>query len=235
MKKGAKVYEGKAKILYRTDDPDYYIFHFKDDATAFNGQKRGIIHDKGVVNCAVTCHVFRWLHERGVKSHFVEQIGEREMLVRAAQIIPVEVVIRNIVAGSLSKRVGIPEGQELPRPVVEYYYKRDDLGDPMINDDHIDVFGFATREEMRLIHETAVNVNALLVPYFAERRLKLIDFKLEFGRHQGEILLCDEITPDGCRFWDMETGERLDKDRFRRDLGHVEEAYEEVRRRIVGA
>jgi phosphoribosylaminoimidazole-succinocarboxamide synthase len=235
MKKGAKVYEGKAKILYRTDDPDFCIFHFKDDATAFNGQKRGIIHDKGVVNCAVTSHVFRWLHERGVKSHFVEQIGEREMLVRAAQIVPVEVVIRNVVAGSLSKRVGIPEGQELPRPVVEYYYKRDDLGDPMLNDDHIDVFGFATQEEMRLIHETAVKVNALLVPYLAERRLKLIDFKLEFGRHKGEILLCDEITPDGCRFWDMQTGERLDKDRFRRDLGQAEEAYEEVRRRIVGA
>jgi phosphoribosylaminoimidazole-succinocarboxamide synthase len=234
MEKREKVYEGKAKILYRTDNPDLLIQYFKDDATAFNAQKRGTIVGKGVVNCAVSSYIFRWLAERGVKSHFVEQKSEREMVVRAAEIVPIEVVIRNVVAGSLSTRMGLPEGQELPRPVIEYYYKRDDLGDPMINEDHVDVFGLAKPAELREIHDAAAKVNALLVPFLAERRLKLIDFKLEYGRHRGEILLCDEITPDGCRFWDMTTGERLDKDRFRRDLGRVEESYQEVRRRITG-
>jgi phosphoribosylaminoimidazole-succinocarboxamide synthase len=234
MERREKLYEGKAKIIYRTDDPDLYVQYFKDDATAFNAQKKGTIVNKGVVNCAVSSYLFEWLAERGVKSHYVRQLGEREMLVKAAEILPIEVVIRNIVAGSLAARMGLSEGQALAHPVVEYYYKRDDLGDPMINEDHVDVFGLARPEELRFVHEQAVRVNTLLVPFLAERRLRLVDFKLEFGRHHGDILLCDEITPDGCRFWDMGTGERLDKDRFRRDLGRVEESYEEVRRRITG-
>jgi phosphoribosylaminoimidazole-succinocarboxamide synthase len=234
MEKKERLYEGKAKVLFRTDDPDLLIQHFKDDATAFNGKKRGTIAGKGVVNCTVSSHLFRWLAERGVQSHFVDQVGEREMLVKASRIVPLEVVIRNVVAGSLSARMGLPEGTELKRAVVEYYYKRDDLGDPLVNEDHVEVFGLAKPEELRQLHEGALRVNALLVPYLAERGLKLIDFKLEFGWHQGEILLCDEITPDGCRFWDTTTGERMDKDRFRRDLGRVEETYQEVCRRICG-
>src|SRR5205823_6819814 len=194
MEKREKIYEGKAKILYRTDDPDLLIQYFKDDATAFNAQKRGTIAQKGVINNEVSSVIFQWLATKDVKSHFVKRLSDREMLVRAAKIVPIEVVIRNVVAGSLSTRMGIPEGQELPRPVVEYFYKRDDLGDPMINEDHVDVFGLATKDEVRIIHDQAVRVNALLVPYLAERRLKLVDFKLEFGRSGGEILLCDEIT-----------------------------------------
>jgi phosphoribosylaminoimidazole-succinocarboxamide synthase len=234
MEKRDKIYEGKAKILYRTSDPALLVQYFKDDATAFNAQKRGVIPHKGEVNCAVSSTLFRWLETQGVRTHFVEQLGPREMLVRAATILPLEVVVRNVVAGSLAKRMGLEEGGALAQAIVEYYYKRDDLGDPMVNEDHVRAFALATAEELAHVRAAALRVNGLLVPFFADRSLRLVDFKLEFGRAAGEILLCDEITPDGARLWDAVTGDKLDKDRFRRDLGRVEESYAEVRRRICG-
>ncbi len=234
MQKGELLYEGKAKKVYRTDDPGVYLVEYKDDATAFNGLKKGIISGKGELNNKISAHFFRLLEEKGIATHFVEQVGEREMLVRALEIIPVEVVVRNIAAGSLAKRLGMDEGTALPRPVVEYYYKSDELGDPMINDDHIAVLNLATGEEMSAIKKVALSVNEILRAYLSARNLELVDFKLEFGRHEGKILLGDEISPDTCRFWDARTKEKLDKDRFRRDLGGVEEAYQEVWRRLVG-
>ncbi|MDK2887496.1 MAG: phosphoribosylaminoimidazole-succinocarboxamide synthase [Thermoanaerobacter sp.] len=234
MQKGELLYEGKAKKVYRTDDPGVYLVEYKDDATAFNGLKKGVISGKGELNNKISAHFFRLLEEKGIATHFVEQVGEREMLVRALEIIPVEVVVRNIAAGSLARRLGLDEGTALPRPVVEYYYKSDELGDPMINDDHIAVLNLATGEEMSAIKKVALSVNEILRSYLTPRNLELVDFKLEFGRHEGKILLGDEISPDTCRFWDARTKEKLDKDRFRRDLGGVEEAYQEVWRRLVG-
>jgi len=225
--------EGKAKKIYATDDPERLIFYFKDDATAFNAQKRGTIASKGVLNNRISARFFRLLEERGVRTHFLETIGEREMLVRRLDIIPVETVVRNIVAGSLAKRSGRPEGQELPRPIVEYYYKSDELGDPMINDEHAVVFGWASREELDEIHRLALTINGILRPFLLERNILLVDFKLEFGRDaRGEILVGDEICPDTCRFWDARTRKKLDKDRFRFDLGDVEGAYREVAERL---
>ncbi|MCW5829739.1 MAG: phosphoribosylaminoimidazolesuccinocarboxamide synthase [Deltaproteobacteria bacterium] len=232
LRRGAKFYEGKAKILFRTNDRKFVIQYFKDDATAFNAQKRGTIVNKGVMNNEISSLIFAWLAKNGVQSHFTGRLSEREMLVKSLDIVPVEVVMRNIVAGSLSKRMGIPEGQPLKRPILEYYYKKDELGDPPINRDHALVFGLATAKELDQIDRTAHKVNLLLLRLFRSIGIKLVDFKLEFGRHGGKILLGDEITPDGCRLWDTKTNEKMDKDRFRRDLGKIEESYEEVLRRV---
>ncbi len=235
MQQGDRLYEGKAKIVYATDDPDLFLIHFKDDATAFNGQKRGTIGDKGVLNARISAALFEYLAGHGVVNHFVALTGEREMLVRRLEIVPLEVVVRNVAAGSLAKRLGLAEGTRLDRTVVEFYYKRDDLGDPLVNEYHIRALDLATSEEVAELAAVSLRVNDLLRAYLKPRRLELIDFKLEFGRtRDGRILLGDEISPDTCRFWDTETGERLDKDRFRRDLGGVEEAYQEVWRRIGG-
>ena len=232
--KGAKIYEGKAKILYETEDPDRVIQYFKDDATAFNAQKRGTILDKGVVNNKISSTMFQYLEGQGVATHFVEQLSDREMLVKRVQIIPLEVTIRNIVAGGMAKMLGIEEGLVLKQPVFEYHYKSDALGDPLINDDHALALGMATEQELRLIRERSFQVNDALKAYFSKRGIDLVDFKLEFGRHKGQILLADEISPDTCRFWEQGTRRKLDKDRFRRDLGGVEEAYQEMLRRVVG-
>ncbi|MCL6561210.1 MAG: phosphoribosylaminoimidazolesuccinocarboxamide synthase [Firmicutes bacterium] len=234
MQKLAMIYEGKAKKVYRTDNPDYYWVEYKDDATAFNGQKKGTIDNKGVVNNKVSAVFFKLLEEEGIPNHFVELVSDREMIVKALQIIKVEVVVRNIVAGSLAKRIGLPEGTLLPRTVVEYYYKDDALGDPLINASHIAALELATPEQMAYIKETALRVNEIMRQYLAPVNIDLIDYKLEFGLHKGQVLLGDEISPDTCRFWDKTTGEKLDKDRFRRDLGNVAGAYREVLRRLTG-
>ena len=227
--------EGKAKKIYATSDPDKLIFYFKDDATAFNAKKRGTIASKGILNNRISQHFFRLLETSGIPTHFIAEVSEREMLVRRLQIIPVETVVRNIVTGSLQKRLGRTDGEVLAHPVVEFYYKSDALDDPMINDDHAVVFGWATREELAEIRRQALAVNDVLKKFMAEREVLLVDFKLEFGRHHGQILLGDEICPDTCRLWDAVTRTKLDKDRFRQDLGGVEEAYHEVHRRVCAA
>ena len=234
VKKLEKLYEGKAKQVFATDNPDYVIVDYKDDATAFNGLKKGTITGKGVVNNRVSNHMFRVLEQAGIPTHLVEELSDRETVVKRVEIVPVEVIVRNIAAGSISKRLGLPEGQRLGTTVLEYSYKNDDLGDPMINDYHIAALGIATREEMEKIAGYALKINQIMGDYLAQFGIELIDFKLEFGRFHGEIILADEISPDTCRFWDSETGEKLDKDRFRRDMGGVEEAYEEVLRRLMG-
>lgn len=236
MQKGEMLYEGKAKKVYATDDPDLVIVDYKDDATAFDGKKRGTITGKGELNNHMTAIFFELLEREGIPTHFVERLSDREQLVRRVHIIPVEVVVRNIAAGSLSKRLGLPEGQELPRPIVELYYKSDELGDPLINDDHIAILELATPEQLQQIRDYALAVNRVLREHLAGRKVLLVDFKLEFGTDaSGRILLADEISPDTCRFWDADTREKLDKDRFRRDLGGVEEAYQEMLRRLAGA
>jgi phosphoribosylaminoimidazole-succinocarboxamide synthase len=229
-----QLYEGKAKKVYRTSDPKLYMVYYKDDATAFNGLKKGSIQDKGYYNNQISAIFFKLLTEKGIPNHFVELTGERSMLVKTLEIIPVEVVVRNIVAGSLAKRVGKPEGTQLAVPVLEFYYKDDALGDPMINEYHVKALELATEEEMKTISQMALRVNEILVEHLTPLNIQLVDFKLEFGRHEGEILLGDEISPDTCRFWDTATQEKLDKDRFRRDLGKVEEAYQEVLQRLIG-
>ena len=234
MERKELLYEGKAKQVWSTADPELVIQYFKDDATAFNAQKRGTIASKGVLNNAISERLFGLLADAGVKTHFVERLSEREMLVKKLRIFPIEVVVRNVVAGSLAQRLGRDEGERLPSPVVELYYKDDALGDPMINESHAIVFGLATRADLDAIVTTSLRVNESLKAFFAERNLTLVDFKLEYGRAaDGTILLGDEICPDTCRLWDVTSGERLDKDRFRRDLGRVEEAYQEVYRRVV--
>ncbi len=235
VQRGAKLYEGKAKILYATDDPGLLIQYFKDDATAFNARKRGTIANKGVMNARISAFLFEHLERQGIRTHFVRLLSEREMLVRRVEIVPIEVVVRNVVAGSLASRMGLPEGTPLPRPIVEHYYKSDPLGDPMVTEEHIDVFGLAAREELAEINRLARAVNERLAAFFAARGIRLIDFKLEFGRHPTGLLLADEITPDGCRLWDAKTDEKLDKDRFRRDLGGVEEAYRRVLEAVTAA
>ncbi len=235
MEKQAQIYEGKAKILYETTDPEVLIQYFKDDATAFNAKKRGTIVNKGVLNNQISSHIFQLLEREGVKTHFIEQLSPREMAVKRLQIIPLEVVVRNRIAGSLAKRFGKEEGGELPFPLVEFYYKDDALDDPMVTEEHVKAFELATPDEVAGVKQQALRVNQILSAFLAERGIILVDFKLEFGRHQGQILLGDEFTPDGARLWDAQTQEKLDKDRFRRDLGKVEEAYQEVCRRIVGA
>ncbi|MHB1419144.1 MAG: phosphoribosylaminoimidazolesuccinocarboxamide synthase [Bacillota bacterium] len=227
-----QLYEGKAKKVFRTSDPNVFLVEYKDDATAFNGLKKGTITGKGFYNAQISTILFNLLHANGVPSHFLELVGEREMLVKALKIIPVEVVARNITAGSLAKRLGMEEGIALSKPVLEFYYKSDELNDPMINEYHIDALGLATPEQMKIIASTSLRVNAVLAAHLRQIGIDLVDFKLEFGLHQGEVLLGDEISPDTCRFWDTSTGEKMDKDRFRRDLGGVEEAYQEVLERL---
>jgi len=235
VEKGELLYEGKAKRIYATDRPDRYVVEFKDDATAFNGAKKGTIAGKGQINNRMSARIFEILEREGIRTHFIEQLSKRRMLVRAVRIIPLEVVVRNIVAGSLAKRLGREEGTPLPEPVVEFYYKNDALGDPLVNCGHIRALGLATPEQQAHLRETALKVNTVLRAYLARRGLDLVDFKLEFGTvpESGEILLADEISPDTCRLWDSATKDRLDKDRFRRDLGGVEQAYTEVLRRVL--
>ncbi len=228
------MYEGKAKQVFSTGNPDELLVYFKDDATAFNGEKRGTIGNKGVLNNKISEFFFNLLGEKGIPHHLVKMISDREMLVKKLDILPVEVVVRNIAAGSLAKRIGWEEGRKLPSTVVELYYKDDELGDPLINDYHIKALGLATPEQVETMEKYALKINEILSAFLKDKKLELIDFKLEFGVHKGEVLLGDEISPDTCRFWDSETGQKLDKDRFRRDLGNVEEAYQEVLRRITG-
>lgn len=228
------LYEGKAKKVFRTDDDNLYIVQYKDDATAFNGLKKGTIVGKGIVNNRMSNHMFRLLEKDGVPTHYVEELSARETLVKKVEIVPIEVIVRNIAAGSLSKRLGLPEGTKLHTTVLEYCYKDDELGDPMINDYHIAAMELATKEEMQTIADMALHVNRFMTEYLKDLNIELIDFKLEFGRTPEGIVLADEISPDTCRFWDSTTGEKLDKDRFRRDMGGVEDAYQEVMRRLMG-
>lgn len=234
VQKLEQLHEGKAKKVYKTSDPDLYWIEYKDDATAFDGKKKGTIMNKGVLNNKISTHFFKLLESKGITTHLVKQVNDREQIVKAVKIILVEVVVRNIAAGSLSKRIGLPEGTMLPKAVLEYYYKDDALGDPLINDYHIQTLDLATPEQMKTISEIALKVNDILREYLKDKKIDLIDFKLEFGVHKGEVILADEISPDTCRFWDIETKEKLDKDRFRRDLGNVEEAYQEVLKRLTG-
>ena len=235
MMKLQQLYEGKAKRVYATDDESRVIVSYKDDAMAFNGQKKGTIVGKGVVNNRVTNYLMRLLETEGVPTHFVEELSDRETVVKKVEIVPLEVIVRNISAGSFSKRYGVEEGIVFERPTVEFSYKNDDLGDPLINDDHALALRLATAEEIAVIKTLALRVNDVLKAFFKRVNVDLVDFKLEFGRlADGTIVLADEISPDTCRFWDSTTHEKLDKDRFRRDLGGVEDAYSEMMRRILG-
>lgn len=235
MEKGKMIYEGKAKRVYETDEKDIYIVDYKDDATAFNGEKKGTISGKGVINNRVTNHFMQILEESGIPTHFVKELSDRETAVKKVDIIMLEVIIRNIAAGSFSKRYGVKEGTKLIAPSLEYSYKNDDLGDPLINDYHIISLGIATREELDTIADYAFKVNKVLTDYLKSLNIILVDFKLEFGKtSDGKIVLADEISPDTCRFWDATTMEKLDKDRFRRDLGGEVEAYNEILKRVFG-
>ena len=227
------LYEGKAKKVFLTDDPDILWIEYKDDATAFDGKKKGTIMGKGELNNAISSIFFSMLKDHGIENHFVEKISDTEQLVKRTDIIMVEVIVRNIAAGGMAKRLGIPEGTPLKSTVVEFCYKSDELGDPMINDYHIAALDLATKEQVAEITDITLKVNEVLKQYLAERKVKLVDFKLEFGLFHGKVLLSDEISPDTCRFWDSETNEKLDKDRFRRDMGHVEDAYREILKRLT--
>ncbi|MBQ1375489.1 MAG: phosphoribosylaminoimidazolesuccinocarboxamide synthase [Clostridia bacterium] len=236
MTKGKMLYEGKAKRVYDcAENADYAIVSYKDDATAFNGLKKGTIHDKGIVNNRVTNHLMKMLEENGIPTHYIEEINDRETVVRKVKIVPLEVIVRNIASGSLSKRLGLPEGTKLGSTVLEYCYKDDALGDPMVNEYHIAAINLATKDEVKTIAEYAFKINDILSAYLKKSNIELIDFKLEFGKTpDGKIVLADEISPDTCRFWDSTTHEKLDKDRFRQDLGNVEGAYQEILRRLMG-
>lgn len=235
MSNGTLLYEGKAKQVYATERPDIVRVQYKDDATAFNGLKKGQIAGKGAINNQLSNLLFAYLEENGVQTHFVEELSARETLVHQLDIVPIEVVVRNLAAGSFSKRLGVPEGQAFPQPIVEFYYKNDELGDPLIIDAHAFVMGLATSAELETLRRMAMEVNRLLQARFAKAELILVDFKLEFGRTAtGDIVLGDEISPDTCRLWDQKTRKKLDKDRFREDLGDVEDAYEEVFARLTG-
>lgn len=237
MARRRKLYEGKAKIMYEGPEPGTIIQYFKDDATAFNNQKHGLITGKGVLNNRISEYLMTKLTEIGVPNHFIRRVNMREQLVHEVEILPVEVVVRNVVAGSLAKRFGLEEGAQLPRSIIEYYYKSDELNDPMISEEHITCFGWATTQDLDDMVALSLRVNDFLVGLFLGVGLRLVDFKLEFGRWYNEhdevqIVLADEISPDNCRIWDIETNEKMDKDRFRRDLGGVKEAYQEVARRL---
>ena len=229
-----QLYEGKAKKVYATNNPDYVIVDYKDDATAFNGEKKGTIRGKGVVNNKMSNFMFKLLEKEGVPTHLVEEISDRETIVKKVEIVPLEVIVRNVAAGSFSKKLGIAEGTPLKPPTLEFSYKNDELGDPFINDYYALGLGLATKEEIADITKYAFMVNDFMVKYFKNLNIDLIDFKIEFGRFHGKILLADEISPDTCRFWDSTTHEKLDKARFRRDMGGVEEAYQEMMKRIFG-
>ena len=233
MKKLEQLYEGKAKKVFATDDPDLVIVEYKDDATALNGKKRGTINGKGAINNMMTNRLMQMLEKNGIPTHFVEEISQRETVVKKVTIVPLEVVIRNVAAGSLSKRLGIPEGTPMRKPVIEYCYKCDELDDPMVNEYHIEAMGWADRARIQQIADYALKIDSLLLKYFKDLQVDLIDFKLEFGvTSDGTLVLADEISPDTCRFWDHTTHEKLDKDRFRRDMGGVEDAYQEMARRL---
>ena len=233
MQKLKQIYEGKAKKVYGTDDPELYIVDYKDDATAFNGLKKGTIAGKGVINNRMSNLLMQMLEKNGVKTDYVEELNDRETVLKKVEIVPLEVIVRNKAAGSLSKRLGLEEGTPMRVPVLEFCYKNDDLGDPMVNNYHILAAGFATQEEIDKISSMALKVNELMLEFFKSIGVDLIDFKIEFGKtSDGEIILADEISPDTCRFWDINTHEKLDKDRFRRDMGGVEEAYAEMMKRI---
>ena len=235
MKKLEQIYEGKAKKVFKTEDPEAYIVDYKDDATAFNGEKKGTIHDKGIINNRVTNHLMKLLERNGIPTHLIEEISDRETVVKKVTIVPLEVIVRNIAAGSLSKRLGLPEGTKLGKTVLEYCYKDDALGDPLVNDYHIFALGLAKPEELATIADYSFKINHILSVYLKDLNIELIDFKLEFGKtSDGTIILADEISPDTCRFWDSTTGEKLDKDRFRRDLGGEEDAYKEILKRLLG-
>ena len=235
MEKKEQLYEGKAKKVFATDDPNLVIVDYKDDATAFNGLKKGSIAGKGVINNVMSNHMFQLLEKQGVPTHFVEQLSERETLVKKVSIVPLEVIIRNISAGSFAKRFGVEEGIVFDEPTIEFSYKNDDLGDPLMNAYHAVALKAATREEIETIKSMAFKVNEVMKQYFDSLNVILVDFKLEFGKTaDGKIVLADEISPDTCRLWDKTTKEKLDKDRFRRDLGGVEEAYQEIMKRIMG-
>ncbi len=232
MEKKEQLYEGKAKKVFATEDPDVVIVSYKDDATAFNGEKKGTIVGKGVINNRMTNLVFQKFEAAGIPTHFIEELNDRETAVKKVDIVPLEVIIRNVAAGSFSKRMGVEEGRELLCPILEFSYKNDELGDPFINDDYALALGLATKEEIDQIREYTLKINEIMKEYFLNAGMKLIDFKIEFGRFHGKILLADEVSPDTCRLWDVNTNEKLDKDRFRRDLGNVEEAYNEVFHRL---
>ncbi len=232
MEKTVQLYEGKAKRVYATTDEDIVLVSYKDDATAFNGLKKGTILGKGVVNNVCSNHMFRLLEEKGIPTHYVEEINERETYVKKVEIVPLEVIIRNRAAGSFSKRYGVAEGTALSTTVIEFSYKNDDLGDPLINEYHALALNLATKEEIEKIKTLAFKVNDFMKSYFSEIGVELIDFKLEFGRFKGDIILADEISPDTCRFWDAKTGEKLDKDRFRRDMDDVDKGYREMMKRM---
>ena len=232
MKKLELLYEGKAKKVFKTEDEDALIVDYKDDATAFNGEKKGTIVGKGAINNRMTNHIFKLLEKEGVPTHYIEELSDCETVVKKVQIVPLEVIIRNIAAGSFSKKLVIEEGRKLLAPTLEFSYKDDALGDPMINDYYAIAIGAATKEEIDTITKYAFKVNEVLMKYFDSLGIELVDFKIEFGRYKGQIILADEISPDTCRLWDKETHEKLDKDRFRRDLGNVEDAYQEVFRRL---
>ena len=236
MKNRRRIYEGKAKILYEGPEPGTLVQFFKDDATAFNKKKHEIVDGKGVINNRISEHIFNHLNRMGIPTHFIRRLNMREQLIKEVEIIPLEIVVRNIAAGSLAKRLGIEEGTALPRTIIEYYFKDDALGDPMVTDEHIAAFGWANQDEMHDIADLAIRINDFLSGLFAGVGIRLVDFKLEFGRlwdgDFSRIILADEISPDGCRLWDITTNEKLDKDRFRRDLGGEVEAYQEVARRL---
>ena len=232
MEKLEMMYEGKAKKIYATNKDDEVIVYYKDDATAFNGEKKGQIEDKGIMNNAITATLFEILAQNGVPTHFIEKLNDREQLCKRVEIVPLEVIVRNVAAGSMAKRLGLEEGTELKTTVFELSYKDDSLGDPLINDYHAVAIGATTFEELNKIYELTAKINDILKGLFLKANINLIDFKLEFGRYNGEIVLADEISPDTCRFWDATTGEKLDKDRFRRDLGNVKDAYVEILSRL---
>ena len=234
MQKLEQIYEGKAKKVYKTDDPELYIVDYKDDATAFNGLKKGTIAGKGIINNRMSNRLMQMIERKGIPTHFVKELSERETLVKKVSIVPLEVIVRNIAAGSFSKRYGVDEGMVFEEPVIEFSYKNDALGDPLLNTDHALALKVATRAEIDTIKSYALKVNSILKAFWAECGVTLVDFKLEFGKTaDGSVILADEISPDTCRLWDSATGEKLDKDRFRRDLGGVEEAYAEIMKRLV--
>jgi phosphoribosylaminoimidazole-succinocarboxamide synthase len=236
MKVLEQLYEGKAKKVFKTDDDSLYLIRFKDDATAFNGEKKGSIADKGIMNNEITTLLFEELRKAGIEHHLVEKLNEREQLVKVVKIIPLEVIVRNIAAGSFAKRYGVKEGTLLKKPTLEFCYKNDDLGDPMLNETHIVALDLASEEDIRFISEQTIKINEVLKGIFQKCNLTLVDFKIEFGwTPDGKIILADEISPDCCRLWDATTNEKMDKDRFRRDLGNVEEAYQTVLERLQNA
>lgn len=235
VKKCDQMYEGKAKKIFATSDPDLVIMEYKDSATAFNGEKKGEIDEKGILNNTIAASIFQMLNQKGIPTHFIEKLNDREVLCKKVSIVPLEVIVRNVAAGSFSKRLAVPEGSELKTTIFELSYKDDELGDPLINDYHAVAIGAATWDDLKVIYDITAKINDILKEFFLGCGVRLIDFKLEFGRDsQGNIILADEISPDTCRFWDAKTNEKLDKDRFRRDLGNVKEAYVEMLNRITG-